>query len=75
VVVLDAKTGERINKIELGRDIDSINVSQDAEPLLYALSAGTQTLHIHDAETGEELRSVKQLGRGPQVIMTHDMDS
>ncbi|GGF79787.1 hypothetical protein GCM10011402_35490 [Paracoccus acridae] len=75
VVVIDAKTGERINKIALGRDIDSINVSQDAEPLLYALSAGTQTLHIHDAETGEELRSVKQLGRGPQVIMTHDMDS
>lgn len=38
VVVIDAKTGERINKIALGRDIDSINVSQDAEPLLYALS-------------------------------------
>ena len=75
VVVIDAATGERINKIELGRDIDSINVSQDAEPLLYALSAGTQTLHIHDAETGEELRSVKQLGHGPQVIITHDMDS
>ncbi len=75
VVVLNATTGERINKIALGHEIDSINVSQDAEPLLYALSAGTQTLHIFDAATGEELRSVNQLGRGPQIIMTHDMDS
>lgn len=75
VVVLDAETGERIDKFELGHEIDSINVSQDAEPLLYALSAGTQTLHIFDAASGKELRSVKQLGRGPQIITTHDMDS
>ena len=75
VVVLNAETGERINTLDLGHEIDSINVSQDAEPLLYALSAGTQTLHIFDAESGEELRSVNQLGRGPQIITTHDMDS
>ena len=74
-MVIDAATGERVSKIELGHEIDSINVSQDAEPLLYALSAGTQTLHILDAATGKELRSVSQLGRGPQVLMTHDMDS
>ncbi|MBU3030717.1 methylamine dehydrogenase (amicyanin) large subunit [Paracoccus marinaquae] len=75
VLVINAETGERINKIALGQEIDSINVSQDAEPLLYALSAGTQTLHIYDADSGEELRSVNQLGRGPQIIMTHDMGS
>lgn len=73
VVVLDAATGERISKIELGHEIDSINVSQDAEPLLYALSAGTQTLHIFDAGTGKELRKVTHLGRGPQILTTHDM--
>lgn len=75
VVVLDAATGERISKIELGHEIDSINVSQDAEPLLYALSAGTQTLHIFDAGTGTELRKVTHLGRGPQILTTHDMGS
>ncbi|MBY0136144.1 methylamine dehydrogenase (amicyanin) large subunit [Paracoccus yeei] len=75
VVVLDAATGERISKIELGHEIDSINVSQDAEPLLYALSAGTQTLHIFDAGTGKELRKVTHLGRGPQILTTHDMGS
>jgi len=75
VVVLNAATGERISKIELGHEIDSINVSQDAEPLLYALSAGTQTLHILDAGTGKELRKVTHLGRGPQILTTHDMGS
>jgi len=74
VVVMDAATGERIAKHELKHEIDSINVSQDAEPLLYALSAGTQTLHIFDAASGEELRKVNQLGRGPQLILTHDME-
>ncbi|SMG23008.1 methylamine dehydrogenase (amicyanin) large subunit [Paracoccus sp. J56] len=75
VLVLNAATGERIAKIEMGHEIDSINVSQDAEPLLYGLSAGTQTLHIYDAASGKELRSVNQLGRGPQVLITHDMES
>lgn len=73
VVVVDAKTGERVSKIEMGHEIDSINVSQDEKPLLYGLSTGTSTLHIYDAESGEELRSVNQLGRGPQVITTADM--
>ena len=73
VVVMDAATGERIAKLEMGHEIDSINVSQDAEPLLYGLSAGDKTLYIYDAESGEELRSVDQLGHGPQIITTHDM--
>ncbi|WP_287883589.1 MULTISPECIES: methylamine dehydrogenase (amicyanin) large subunit [Paracoccus] len=73
VVVLDAKTGERLAKFEMGHEIDSINVSQDEKPLLYALSTGDKTLYIHDAESGEELRSVNQLGHGPQVITTADM--
>ncbi|HWL57672.1 MAG TPA: methylamine dehydrogenase (amicyanin) large subunit [Paracoccus sp. (in: a-proteobacteria)] len=75
VIVLNAATGERISKFELGHEIDSINVSQDAEPLLYALSAGTQTLHILDAASGKELRNVTHLGRGPQILTTHDMGS
>lgn len=75
VVVMNAETGERLAKLEMGHEIDSINVSQDAEPLLYGLSAGDKTLYIYDAESGEELRSVDQLGHGPQIITTHDMDS
>lgn len=73
VVVIDAETGERIAKHELGHDIDSVAVSQDDDPLLYGLSTGAKTLYIYDAETGEELRSVNQLGHGPTVISLSDM--
>lgn len=68
IAVIDAETGERIDLLDVGHDIDSINLSQDDEPLLYALSTGDLTLYILDHETGEVLRSVDQLGHGPQII-------
>ena len=74
VVVLNAQTGERIAKLEMGHEIDSVAVTQDADPLLYGLSTGTQTMHVYEAETGKELRSVNQLGRGPQVMLVADME-
>lgn len=75
VVAINAATGERIAKHELGHEIDSINVSQDDNPLLYALSTADKTLYVHDAASGEQLRSVDQLGRAPQILVTHDMGS
>lgn len=74
VVVVNAKNGQRVARYEMGRPIDSINVSQDAKPLLYGLSTGDKTLFVYDAATGKELRSVNQLGHGPQVITTADLD-
>lgn len=73
VFVIDAKSGKRIRRIELGHEIDSVGVSQDASPQLYALSTGKRTLYIFDPETGKELSSVNELGAGPQVITTADM--
>lgn len=73
VVVIDAKTGKRLQKLDLKHEIDSVGVSQDAKPQLYALSTGTRTLHIFDPETGKETNKVDQLGRGPQIITTSDM--
>ncbi len=72
VFVHDAKTGKRLRKLELGRDIDSIAVSQDANPQLYALSTGEKTLFILDSQTGKEQHAVTHLGHGPQVIIAHD---
>lgn len=73
LLVIDADSGERISKVELGHGIDSINVSQDDAALLYGLSTGDKTLYIYDEETGKELRSVNQLGHGPQVLTVHDL--
>lgn len=75
VVAINASTGERIAKHDLGHEIDSISISQDADPLLYALSTGDKTLYVHNAASGELLRSVDQLGRAPQIMVTHDMGS
>ncbi|MDF3608024.1 methylamine dehydrogenase (amicyanin) large subunit [Paracoccus sp. DMF-8] len=75
VRAINAATGERIAKHDLGHEIDSISVSQDDNPLLYALSTGDKTLYVHDAASGEELRSVNELGRAPQILVTHDMGS
>lgn len=72
VFVHDVKTGKRLRKIELGRDIDSVAVSQDDKPQLYTLSTGEKALYILDAETGKELNKVAELGHGPQVIISHD---
>ncbi|MFB9224229.1 methylamine dehydrogenase (amicyanin) large subunit [Paracoccus cavernae] len=74
LVVTDLKTGERVNKFELGHEIDSVAVSQDNDALLYGLSTGDRTLYVYDAETGKELRKVDQLGRGPQVLNVHDLE-
>ncbi len=74
LVVADADTGERINKFELGHEIDSVNVSQDEEGLIFALSTGEATLYTLNGETGEIMHSTNQLGRGPQVLTVHDLE-
>lgn len=72
VFVHDVKTGKRLRKIELGRDIDSIAVSQDKNPALYALSTGEKKLYILDSQSGKEVSSTDELGHGPQVMIAHD---
>lgn len=72
VFVHDAKTGKRLSKIELGHEVASIAVSQDAEPQLYALSTGEQTLHIFDVATGKKTASTGGLGFHPTIINVAD---
>lgn len=72
VLVYDAATGKRISKIDLGHDINSIGVSADAEPQLYALSAHDRTLYIFDSATGKETSKVEQVGRVPLIVTTMD---
>jgi methylamine dehydrogenase heavy chain len=68
VFVYDAETGKRLSKIELKHEINSIAVSADKEPQLYALSAHDRTLYIFDAATGKETSKVEQVGRVPLIL-------
>jgi len=50
--------------------IGSIQVSQDAQPLLFACSLESNRLDIYDATSGKYLRSVDALGQTPTVLVT-----
>lgn len=72
VFVYDAATGKRLNKFEIGHEINSIGVSPDKEPQLYALSAHDRTLYILDAASGKEVSKVDKIGVAPLVVSTVD---
>lgn len=72
VFVVDGTTGKRLRKIELKHEIDSIAVSQDADPYLYAVSAEAKSLFTFDARTGKQLASLDELGRAPALVFTMD---
>lgn len=72
VFVYDAATGKRLSKFELGHEINSIGLSPDKEPLLYALSSGDRTLYIFDSATGKEKSKVGGLGLVPLIVTTKD---
>ena len=70
VLVYDASTGKRVDTITLNHAALSINVSQDKNPLLYALDNHNQTLYIYDATTGRYRTSVDELGSDPYIVVT-----
>ncbi len=72
VYVYDTQSGERVDEIALGRAVDSLALSQDEEPLLFALAGDTAELHIYDANTGRYKDTVDELGAGPLVVLTAD---
>lgn len=72
VFVVDGATGKRLRRIDLNHEIDSIAVSQDAEPLLYAVSATDKALYTYDARSGKAVGTVDELGRAPILIVTPD---
>lgn len=72
VFVYDAATGKRLSKIDLNHDVNSIGVSADADPQLYAVSAADRTLYIYDPKSGKETSKVEQVGKLPLIVTTID---
>ncbi len=70
VWVYDVTSGKRLQKITLKNIASSIQVSQDDQPLLYAVFMGSTTLEIYDATKGDYLRSVADLASTPMVLVT-----
>ena len=70
VWVFDLGTRERVRTIRLEELATAIQVSQDNEPLLFAVFAAYPELFIYDAEAGSFLRKVTQLGQTPTILLT-----
>lgn len=63
VWVFDAKTHQRVQRIQLASTATSIAISQDANPLLYTTEFGVPALNVYNATDGKKLHSVEQLGQ------------
>jgi methylamine dehydrogenase heavy chain len=70
VWVFDVSTRQRVQQIALKNLATSIQLSSDAQPLLYSISLDRTDLDIYDAASGKLLRSVDHVGTTPTVMVT-----
>ncbi|HZT03971.1 MAG TPA: amine dehydrogenase large subunit [Steroidobacteraceae bacterium] len=70
VWVYDLGRRQRVQRIALRSPAASIQVTRDDRPLLFAAFMGSTTLEVYDAKSGEYLRSVKNLGTTPTLLVT-----
>lgn len=66
--VYDLASRKRVQVISFHNKAESIEVSQDAQPLLFAYSLEKTQLDIYDANSGNYLRSVGSLGQTPMIL-------
>ncbi len=69
VWVYDLTRQARIQKISMKNNAGSIQVSRDAQPLLFAIFIESNVLDIYEAVSGRYLRSVSDLGTTPTVLV------
>jgi methylamine dehydrogenase heavy chain len=68
--VYDLTTHRRVARILAPRTLGSIRVTSDADPLLFALTAEGNTVDVFAAASGKLLRSVKDVGTTPLLMVT-----
>jgi methylamine dehydrogenase heavy chain len=69
VWVFDVSTRQRVQQFALKNLASSIQISNDAHPLLFALFMDSGALDIYDASSGRLLRSVEHVGTTPTVMV------
>jgi methylamine dehydrogenase heavy chain len=69
VLVYDASSGKRVDTITLNHPALTINVSQDASPLLYALDNHSSVLSIFDVNSGRFRQAVHEVGLDPYIVI------
>jgi methylamine dehydrogenase heavy chain len=70
VWVFDLSTRQRVQQFQLKNLATSIQLSSDAQPLLYSIFIDATDLDIYDAASGKLLRSVAHIGTTPTIMVT-----
>jgi len=70
VWVFDLPTRQRVQQFALKNSATSIQLSSDAQPLLYSIFIENTDLDIYDAASGKLLRSVAHVGTTPTIMVT-----
>jgi methylamine dehydrogenase heavy chain len=68
--VYDLASGHRLAHIVTRRLSSSIQISQDAAPLLYSVFEDSNVFDVYDPGTGRLVRSVTQIGTSPGLLVT-----
>jgi len=68
--VYDLAKRKRIRRIVTERPVSSLQVTRDDAPLLFTVFAGSPSLDVYDARSGQYLRTVEPLGSTPMILQT-----
>jgi methylamine dehydrogenase heavy chain len=70
VWVYDLARKARIQRITMKNPTGSIQVTRDAKPLLFGAFIGSSTTDVYDAQSGDHLRSIENVGTTPTLLIT-----
>jgi len=70
VWVFDLSTRQRLQQFTLKSLATSIQLSSDAQPLLYSIFIDGTDLDVYDASSGKLLRTVAHVGTTPTIMVT-----
>ena len=70
VWVYDIERHRQLRRIALRSLAGSIQVTRDDRPLLFTAFIGSTTLEVYDAQSGQYLRSVENVGTTPTLLVT-----
>ena len=68
VWVYDLASGKKSRTLKLSHPALSIEVSQDAEPVLFTAYAEHPGVHVYDARSGKHLREIGEIGFSPILL-------
>jgi len=70
VWVYDVSTRQRVQQFPLKDLASAIQLSTDAQPLMYSIYIDKPNLDVYDAASGKLLRTVENIGTTPTVMVT-----